>query len=421
MISSFKIRNYKSILDILLTTNFNEGKAPNGYKEFPYHIFLGDKTKRVTPILSIYGANASGKSNIIEAFLFLQEIVENGLTSKLYIPNKLNSKYKDTLFEIEIFLNDVKYQYSISYNKTTILEEKLVANKNMVFHCKDKELLQVFKGSKIYNKNRLGEIYNIECKNEKQEQKSTLLSKLAKNYANLNQEITNVYNYIINKIDIVQDNRMCSGYNSLKQLSKEVGSDEFALKKITMLIKKFDIDIEEISYEIKNLPAKYFSDISWTDVIDIVNNDSIKFSQFYSYHKDIENDIQKFKFQEESAGTQTLLPVIGISLATLEKGGVLLVDELDKSIHPLLLIQLVKLFKDKRYNKNNAQLIFTLHCTDLLEDDLIRKSEVGIVSKTKKSGSTFSRLSEIKDLRNVLDFRKRYLMGEFSGIPHAYI
>ena len=199
-------------------------------------------------------------------------------------------------------------------------------------------------------------------------------------------------------------------------------SEELALLEITNLIKKFDIDIENISKEVKNSDISSYNSDLWSNLIDINTNDkTAKYCKFYTYHKDLYGNIQKFDLKEESQGTQLLFSMIAIVLSTLKKGGVLLVDELDNSLHPLLLVQITNLFKDKRYNKLNAQLIFTLHCTDLLEDSFIRKSEVGIVTKNKKNGSTFKKLSTYSNLRNAMDFRKRYLNGEFSGIPFAYI
>jgi AAA15 family ATPase/GTPase len=87
----------------------------------------------------------------------------------------------------------------------------------------------------------------------------------------------------------------------------------------------------------------------------------------------------------------------------------------------LLLVELVKLFKDKRYNKANAQLIFTAHNTNIMDDELLRKSEIGIITKTLAKGSVLQRVSDFEGVRNVTNFRKQYLQGTFSGIPFPYI
>ena len=96
-------------------------------------------------------------------------------------------------------------------------------------------------------------------------------------------------------------------------------------------------------------------------------------------------------------------------------------DELDRSLHPFILISLIKLFKSKRYNKTSAQLVFTAHDPTPLDDDLLRVSEVGIIDKTVAEGTSFRRLCDYKGTRNVSNFRKQYLSGVYSGIPFPYI
>lgn len=422
MILSFVIQNFKSILDITLNTSYNEGKAPNRYRELENYVFLEEGDKRVSPILSIFGANASGKSNIIEAFDCFQSIVTDGLEYVDFQPNRLNREYENTKFAINLITNNKEFFYTLVYNNESIIEEELKCNKDLLYSCSDKKLLNFSKEGLFYNKQKVADIYNVECKDENQNQQFTLLSKLSKNYANLDADITAIYNYIAKYVEICRRNDFYLPYTGIKRLTEELGDEQLALSKITKIIKNFDIDIESIEIEHKKTSLEDLRDADWPDVIHIdKKNNFADYNKIYSYHKNTNNELIRFGIREESDGTQILFSLVGIALATLEKGGVLIVDELDRSIHPLLLIQFVRLFKDKRYNRKNAQLIFTLHAAELLEDDLIRKSEIAIVSKTKKIGSTIKRLSEFKDLRNALDFRKRYLQGEFQGIPQAYI
>ena len=113
--------------------------------------------------------------------------------------------------------------------------------------------------------------------------------------------------------------------------------------------------------------------------------------------------------------------MLGIVLTALKKGNILVIDELGNSLHPFLIAEIVRMFKDKRHNTANAQLIFTTHTTDIMEQDMMRVSEIGIVNRTLKKGAVFKRVSDFVGMRNVTNFRKQYLDGTFSGIPHAYI
>ena len=149
----------------------------------------------------------------------------------------------------------------------------------------------------------------------------------------------------------------------------------------------------------------------------VLNADSIR-----SFHQDAEGNEVEFDFTtEESSGTQIVAGLLGIFLAALKTGGTVIVDELDRSLHPLLLIELVRLFKEKRYNEHNAQLIFTAHNTEILDVDILRISEVGIVRKTQQEGTELVRLSDFEGVSNLASFRELYLNGQFAGIPFPYI
>ena len=98
------------------------------------------------------------------------------------------------------------------------------------------------------------------------------------------------------------------------------------------------------------------------------------------------------------------------------------VDELDKSLHPILVRSLLNLFVDRGRNRNGARLVFTTHCTDLMDDSILRVSEVGIVANGAKTGTRVRRLADLRaegmDIRNVTDFRRNYLDGFYSGVPY---
>jgi len=113
--------------------------------------------------------------------------------------------------------------------------------------------------------------------------------------------------------------------------------------------------------------------------------------------------------------------LIGLALHALKTGGVLLVDELECSLHPLLMREIILLFKKHRHNPKGAQIIFTTHNTDILDDSMLRLSEIALVRKTTANGTLIRRLVDIKndgeDIRNVTNFRKQYLDGFYSAIP----
>ena len=272
----------------------------------------------------------------------------------------------------------------------------------------------------------MDEIYRVECINAEKQQCRTFLSRVARNYIGLNQELVDAWQQITGYIEVYPRNNAPLPY-VLEQLAGDTSAEKISLAfdKITHILKKLDININKLTWDRKYQPIDDVTKMSG------IRDENITFyrpsqnmlvkDNIRSYHTDVNGNEVIFNFNEESEGTQTLASVLGLCLSALEKGRVLCIDELDKSLHSLLLIQVVRLFKDKRYNRKNAQLLFTAHNTDILDEGSMRISEVGFINKTEKTGSTIKRISDFDGKRNVTNFRKQYLDGLFSGVPFPYI
>lgn len=423
MLSSFIIKNFKSILDLKVDFSYAEGKAPNGYKELDTIPFLNATTKdKIIPCLSIYGANASGKTNIIKALFNLKEVIKDGIKGK-FCPNRLNRKFTNTFFEINFYINKVLYSYTLQYDEKEIINETLLRKNKIIFEIRPNlfDFSNII--TKTYNDKKLREIFDVECRNTEKKQLFTFLNKIASNYPGLNKYISEVFDYLLHKIEVYPQNRfpMAFGMDKLVESNNAKEMNE-AFDKIVIMLRKLDIDISRMSFERTLVDIQHPEE--WIEnVAEITQNknNELFINNVYSYHKDTNGEEVKFKFQEESEGTQIVAGILGIFLSVLSRGGILVIDELEKSLHPLILTEIIRLFKDKRYNIQNAQLIFTAHNTDILDDDLLRVSEIAIVRKTLEQGSTLRRIVEFDGIRNVSNFRRQYLQGSFSGIPHPYI
>ena len=440
MLSYFKIRNFKSILDVEVNFSYDEGKAPNNYEQLNTIPFLEvDKKKRFVPCMAFYGANASGKSNVITALFVLNQILKKGIIG-YYVPNKLNSKYDYSSFEIEFFKDKTKYTYYIEYNAFSIQKEKLLKD-NKVLYSIDKKAKNDFKNiqTEDYNADKFNNIIDVECSqfqnfelnepifNEnKKLQIFPFLSRINIGYKGLNKDLVDAFNYLTSSmiINLANDIPYKQSLSVLSNHKNDNESLQQSFNKIADILKKFDIDITRMSLnrELKN-PQDQLTDIP-AFVEQNVNNNILRLEYINSYHNDVNNKEVKFNFfREESNGTQILLSLIGFVLYSLENGTALIIDEIDRAIHPMILIQIIKMFKDKDYNKKNAQLIFTCHATDILSEEVFRISEVSFISKNLKQGTTTKKISDFKekDIRNVTDFRKLYWNGVFGGIPYPYI
>lgn len=428
MIKSFTVQNFKSILNLTLDFSYSEGKAPNGYEEMetlPFLELVKNKKKpiRLVPCMALYGANAAGKSNIIYALYTLKTIIYSGIEN-LYTPNKLNYKYETTTFILEIYIKNILYKYELQYNNTAIINEILSVDNKKIYSINS----GILEAKKIitttYDTKKLKEIYQVECCNADKMQQKTFLHIIAKNYAGLNKFIYDFAAYINLNVQILghPDFPVIAG---LDMLEKYCGQDkQQAFNNIVNILRKFDFDITKMKFEEELIAENIRDGLNKQNINGelFVRDNKLYTNKIYSYHKDINNNEVEFDFRkEESLGTNILAGLLGPILATLHLGSVLCIDELERSIHPLVLREIIKMFKSKRYNKNNAQLIFTAHNTDILDDDILRVSEICFTSKNIEDGTVIRKASSFKGIRNVNNFRKKYLHGEFAAIPYPYI
>ncbi|MDA3927218.1 MAG: ATP-binding protein [Kiritimatiellae bacterium] len=427
MISTFRIRNFRSILDMTVDFRFAEGKAPNGYKSSDMLPFVEvPKGDRIVPCLALFGANASGKTNVIRALSTFRNAVLNNVINYCEL-NKLHDDSETTIFDIEFFIYKDQFTYSIDYRKDGIRKEKLLKNGKPLFEVENLkgEFSKQVK-TENYSKDRLQSILDVECSDGQNRQAFTFLSRVGKNYKGLNRDLLNVYSYMDLKFMILLDNDISlpSSVDNLKHYFD--GDQEKALAEIVDLVRKLDIDIKNI--EIKREEVEQYKEppANMRFSGKLLDRNSYEAINIVSHHTNLNGNDVPFDFMdEESEGTIRIAGLIGTMLFALKGGHVLFADELDCSLHPLLLRELIRLFKDKRYNTKGAQLVFTTHNTDILDDSILRVSEVAIIRKTLKTGSMIKRIVDFKedgmDVRNVTNFRKQYLDGFYSGVPHPSI
>ena len=421
MLLSFRIENNRSVLDLTLPMTYAEKKAPNGYKHMELLPFLEKGDVRTIPCLAMYGANASGKSNIVQAFTSLVRIIKDRYDPKTISPNKLHPHDNITSFSIEFLKNGRKFLYSLKVDGTEIVNEKLVENKEIIFSITNRNTLFTALSTEVYSSKKLDTIFSVECLDQQRQFKTPFLSVVGKNYAGLNDSMTAAYGFITNNLEVYPSNNFPFSFGLNRLTETNSGMDpQKAFEDIVTILRKLDIDITRMEYkkdemgkEIKAFPGNKY-DFS-------ISNNIITATEINSYHTDVLGNEVQLNFKEESLGTQRVACLLGIVLTALRKGHVLVIDELGNSLHPYLFAEIVRMFKDKRYNTSNAQLIFTTHNTDIMEQDMMRISEIGIVTRTLKRGTVFKRVSDFEGVRNVINFRKQYLDGTFSGIPHSYI
>lgn len=402
MLLSLKVKNYRSILDLTIPMTYAEKKAPNGYRQMELLPFMKEGDARTIPCLAIYGANASGKSNIVKAFGSLVRIIRDRYTPNTVSPNKLHPQDDITSFKLEFLKAGRRFLYILEVNREEIVTEKLVENSEIVFSITNRTTSFTALATEVYPSKKLETIFSVECLDQQRQFTTPFITVVGKNYAGLNDSLTIAYGFITNNLEVYSDNNFpfSFGLDRLANTNTEVDTQK-AFEDIVTILRKLDIDITRMEYK-KDTLGKMATEIN-------------------SYHEDVLGNEVQFNFNEESLGTQRVACLLGIVLTALRRGNILVIDELGNSLHPYLFAEIVRMFKDRRYNTSNAQLIFTTHNTDIMEQDMMRVSEIGIVNRTLKRGTVFKRISDFEGVRNVTNFRKQYLDGTFSGIPHSYI
>ena len=423
MLLSFHIENFKSILDVTIPLTYAEKKAPNGYKEMALYPFIEENDFRTVPILAFYGANASGKSNIVKAFSLLTHIVRKKYNPNDFTPNKLHSNNSPIIFKLDFLKSDKEYSYALKIDDKEIIYEQLNQGEKCIFSIDNREAQFNDLTTDAYPIEKLESIFSVECLDHDKKFRTPFLTVVGSNYAGLNLFITDAYIFLTKNLEVYGLNRFPFSYG-IEKLA-ETNDDEGlqnAFNEVVTILRKLDIDITRM--ELKRNDISNNQKINFRDNHEYVRNLKSKtFTEIEinSYHKDVNGNEIQFDFNEESTGTQRVACLLGIILSVLQRGNILIIDELGNSLHPYLFAEIVRLFKDKRYNKKNAQLIFTTHNTDIMDDDMMRVSELGIVKKTLKKGTEIKRISDFEGVRNVTSFRKQYLEGNFSGIPFPYI
>ena len=390
MIKRFEIHNFKSIIDIDLDFLYNERK-PNGYnpkenEEIYYH--QANSKNKLIPVGAFFGANASGKTNILNAISTLQQILVFD-NIKLFNPCRLNDiENKNTIFELELIIDKKDCIYAIEYNEEQIVREKFVVNNKTIFEIKN---------GRINNK-ELEEKFKLSCINNNK-QNITFIKILSQNYQNFIKEATNFYNFVVRKIKIFYTN----------QFPNSVSIKQGGFEEIINCLYKFDNKIVKAEY------------IEEQEIIDRIEKENVKIevkkdNEVKTFHKNINGDLIEFNLIEESLGTRTLFSLLGFWLRALKEGEVIFFDEIEKSLHPLLVKSLIKMFKTTQYNSQKSQLFFTTHCIEIMNE--LRKTEIYIFNNTTKNGTTIQRLNKIEGVRNITDFSKQYMNGEYGGIPY---
>lgn len=363
----------------------------------------------------IYGANASGKSNILLSLKALRYIIcysgdlKDGDDIPCYEPYLLSESSKDAPveFEIEFFSKDnLRYIYNVSFNKSKIISESLgfypSRTKASLFNREDGDNWETigFGGHYKGGKKKFAFFKN-----------NSYLSK-AGNSADAPDLVRSIYNDF--RLDLLH-----LGANEEISMTDWKDSPEI-VSDMASILSNIDTGISSIDFKEQdvsniNLP-KNFPDSLKKKIL----ADEKKVPVFL--HKGDGETIEEFTVRMESAGTMKLFNMLPMLIDAFDDGGVLVLDELDNSFHPHVAELIIKLFNDPKVNRKNAQLIFSTHNMNLMSPELLRRDQIWLTEK-KKGETTLTSLEEFDKETVKIDspFNKWYEDGRFGAIPEINI
>lgn len=415
MLIQFSVSNFRSFKEKTILS-----LSPSPGHEHPENIQTIGKEKALR-VISIYGANASGKSNLFKAMTTALIMLRNSnvlqVTSRFDLPpfglqpfafDSDCAKSPSSFEFIFVAMDGKKYVYGFSADAIQVYEEYLycylTSKPTMIF---ERTEINQFKFRRE-DKKTLEEIAQRNSNN-----KLFLATATAWNFA----PMQTPYKWLAQQIDTYGDDMTMLFGRSIEMYEKSQDDD---LKPFTKsLLRHADINIDDFDVKVQSIPLP----------ISIQNQPPVgtplkveqKNCEIFTGHTIVNGDKKPqhytFHLQEESVGTQQLFFFSPILQDAFKNGKVIIVDELDKSLHPHIVRYLVSLFLDSTINTGNAQLIFSTHDTSLLSLDTFRRDEIYFTEKDNASGASVLYSLDDFQVRKTENIQKGYLLGRYGAIP----
>lgn len=428
MLIEFRFKNYRSFRDEAVLSM--EAIGLSSFK----NCLIEQNNMKLLPGAAIYGKNGGGKSNVIRAFWLAVQFIRNAQrmqhekSTVPVVPFALNdySAKEPTEFAFDYISDGVKYWYSFAATREKIVRESL-------YHAPKGQKAQVFV--------REGQTFTF---TEDRAKRKLISETVAENQLFFSVACTMNDAVCVNAMRWFREDVFFSrDYTDIPRQLLEYYDDSNMLKAISDYAKTADFGIEEMQFEIENkeigTDLDFPEDVpegmkaaltSFIQILSETSNNSegrLKMSRVKAKakHKGInangEEELYNIELEDESDGTRKLMSIAPAIESVLTKGGVLLGDELERELHPMLVNFIVAKFQSKRSNPNGAQIIFTTHNTELMNLEFMRKDQIYFTDKRKSDGA--SELYSVTDFntKTADNIRKGYLVGKYGATPNIEI
>lgn len=415
MLFNFTIGNFRSFSE---RSTLSMEPAP--ISDFPENVVKQEPYRFLSSAV-IYGANASGKSNLLRGMNAMKRIVvenfdKRSVSELPYDPFMLNARtsHEPSFYEVVFWVENIKYRYGFEADRTSIhsewlfLTEKRKSEKPLFLRIPEGiEVMRNFpEGKDLEEKTRDNALFLSVV----DQFNGRIASKIMKWFRSFN---------IISGLSHDDYRTITFAMLDMPEMDQLLNS----------FFKAADLGFEKIKLEKKklnlnDLPTDVPEDILKQMISDLEGKNLVNLHTVHKVFDDNQNFIKEIDFdtrRQESAGTNKIIDLSGPIFATLNSGGVLVIDELDAKLHPLLTQSIVKLFQSQEINKNGAQLIFATHDTNILSICNLRRDQIYFVEKNRiGSSDLYSLVAYNKDgkVRKDRSFEKDYINGRYGAIPY---
>ncbi len=429
MIVSFSIENWMSFRDPVSFSMVASRERQHGNR-----IPRVEKYQmRLLPVAAVYGANASGKTNFFKALDFVRNLVleETGPDKLIPVePHRLANGYteKPSRFSMELLIDETIYEFSFAATKKAIVEEKLV---------------QVTSASEKTLYNRQGDEPNLHSSLGRNQ--SLLFAFqgtwdnqlfLANSVSQKIDEFKPVYDWFRNSLQLISPDSI---YRRFGYLLDEKNPMRDAINKIIPQLdtgishlgfKKIHFDSIPFAESFKNELREKIQEGLYIDAgggnerfVFTRTGGEIVANKLVAFHSRPDGTEAEFEFHQESEGSRRVIDLLPAFLPetpfSLKK--VCVIDELDRSLHPLLTRKLIEAYLAGCNAESREQLLFTTHDVSLMDQHLFRRDEMWATEKNSEGNSELFCFSDYKDIRYDKDIRKSYLQGRLGGVPRFFL
>lgn len=416
MLIQFSVKNYKSFKEEQVFSM----EAGTGDENIENIVTLNETNERILKTTALYGANASGKTNLISAFSAAIMMVR--LSNNRQPGEKLmqmepfafddKTKVEPCEFEFIFYTNNSKYVYGFKADKNKIHEEYLY----QYFSAKATRIFERTGEEYKFLQSDEGKLNSIKSQNL--ENKLFLATATTWNY----DKTRAPYLWFAEMIDTY------IGGNELNPFSIETYNNDDeneSLKKFTLkLLEEADIVIKDYNIEIEEaeMDANMIMQLRSMNVPPHVITPKTTIIKSITMSHEItsengETKVYNLDLANESSGTKIIFAMAPLLKNVFERGKIFGIDEIERSLHPSLVEMIIKFFHNSEINKGNAQLIFNTHDTNLLSLDLFRRDQIWFAEKDPKKGATELYPLDDFSVRKTENIQKGYLNGRYGAIP----